>query len=59
MHDVKFQRLKPGMSHMVMNSDVHFARVVGDKSTHRLCVFINEKATPVATVTGSPETPLM
>lgn len=49
------QRFKPGMSYMVTDSDVHFARVLGDKPMKLLCVFINEKTKPVATVVGHPE----
>jgi len=49
------QRFKPGMSYMVTDSNVHFARVLGDKPMKLLCVFINEKTKPVATVVGPPE----
>lgn len=49
------QRFTPGMSYMVTDSDVHFARVLGDKPIKLLCVFINEQTEPVATVVGSPE----
>lgn len=49
------QRFTPGMSYMVTDSDVHFARVLGDKPIKLLCVFINEQTKPVATVVGSPE----
>jgi len=50
------QRFKPGMSYMVTDSDVHFARVLGNKPIKLLCVFINAQNKPVATVVGSPET---
>lgn len=53
------RRFKPGMSYMVTDSDVHFARVLGDKPIKLLCVFINEKTKPVATVVGSPEARVM
>lgn len=53
------QRFKPGMSYMVTDSDVHFARVLGDKPIKLLCVFINEKSKPVATVVGIPEIRIM
>jgi len=53
------QRFKPGMSYMVTDNDVHFARVLGDKPIKLLCVFINEKTKPVATVVGRPETRIM
>lgn len=53
------QRFKPGMSYMVRDSDVHFARVLGDKPIKLLCVFIHEKTQPVAIVVGSPETRTM
>jgi len=49
------QRFKPGMSYLVKDSDVHFARVLGDKPMKLLCVFINERAKPVAKVVGEPE----
>jgi quercetin dioxygenase-like cupin family protein len=49
------QRFKPGMSYMVSDSDVHFARVLGDKPIKLLCVFINEQDKPVAKVVGRPE----
>jgi quercetin dioxygenase-like cupin family protein len=53
------QRFKPGMSYMVTDRDVHFARVLGDQPIKLLCVFINEKTEPVAKVVGRPETRLM
>lgn len=53
------QRFKPGMSYMVIDSDVHFARALGDQPIKLLCVFINEKTKPVATVVGRPENRLM
>lgn len=53
------QRFKPGMSYMVTDSDVHFARVLGNQPIKLLCVFINEKTKPVATVVGSPEARIM
>lgn len=49
------KRFKPGMSYMVSDTDVHYARVIGDKPMKLLCVFIHEKSKPVATVVGSPE----
>ncbi|HEX5687068.1 MAG TPA: cupin domain-containing protein [Ideonella sp.] len=49
------RRFKPGMSYMVADSDVHFARVLGDKPIKLLCVFIQEQTQPVAIVVGSPE----
>jgi quercetin dioxygenase-like cupin family protein len=49
------RRFKPGMSYMVADCDVHFARVLGDKPIKLLCVFIQEQTQPVAIVVGSPE----
>ncbi|MCW2098830.1 UNVERIFIED_ORG: cupin domain [Pseudomonas psychrophila] len=49
------QRLVPGMSYMITDGDVHFARVLGDRAIKLLCVFINDENKPVAIVMGSPE----
>tara|TARA_B100001105_G_scaffold251748_1_gene242020 strand:+ start:7902 stop:8315 length:414 start_codon:yes stop_codon:yes gene_type:complete len=49
------QRFKPGMSYMVADKDVHFARVLGDKPIKLLCVFIQEQSKPVAVVVGDAE----
>lgn len=49
------QRFTPGMSYMVTDKDVHFARVLSDEPIKLLCVFINQKTEPVATVVGRPE----
>jgi quercetin dioxygenase-like cupin family protein len=49
------QRFKPGMSYMVTDNDVHFARVIGDKPIKLLCVFIHDKSKTVANVVGNPE----
>jgi quercetin dioxygenase-like cupin family protein len=49
------QRFKPGMSYMVADQDVHFARVLGDKPIKLLCVFIQEQTKPVAIVVGNAE----
>ncbi|ODS23817.1 hypothetical protein AB835_06920 [Candidatus Endobugula sertula] len=49
------QRFKPGMSYMVNDSDIHYARVIGDVPIKLLCVFINQKDQPVATVVGNAE----
>lgn len=53
------RRFKPGMSYMVTDSDVHFARVLSETPIKLLCVFINEKSRPVANVVGRPETRTM
>lgn len=49
------KRFKPGMSYMVKDCDVHFARVLSDKPIKLLCVFINREVDPVAKVVGLPE----
>jgi len=49
------RRFKPGMSYMVEDSDVHFARVVSDEPMKLLCVFINKTGEPVAKVVGEAE----
>ncbi|MPT09131.1 MULTISPECIES: cupin domain-containing protein [Comamonas] len=49
------RRFKKGMSYMVADSEVHFARVVSDIPMKLLCVFINEKNKPVAKVMGAAE----
>jgi quercetin dioxygenase-like cupin family protein len=49
------QRFKSGMSYMVADKDVHFARVLGDQPIKQLCVFIQEQAKPVAIVVGDAE----
>ncbi|MDT9001660.1 cupin domain-containing protein [Paucibacter sp. APW11] len=49
------QRFTPGMSYMVADQDVHFARVLGDKPIKLLCVFIQEASKPVAVVMGQAE----
>lgn len=48
------QRFKPGMSYIVTEKDVHYARVIGDKPMKTLCVFIHENTKPVAIVKESP-----
>lgn len=49
------QRFKPGMSYIVTDKDVHYARVISDKPMKTLCVFIHEKTKPVAIVKETPE----
>lgn len=49
------QRFKPGMSYMVADKDVHFARVLGNQPIKLLCVFIQESSKPVAVVVGEAE----
>ena len=49
------QRFRPGMSYMVEDKAVHFARVLGDKPIKLLCVFIQEQTKPVAIVVGNAE----
>ncbi|MCY1640534.1 cupin domain-containing protein [Methylorubrum sp. SL192] len=49
------RRFTPGMSYMVSDSEVHFARVVSEVPMKLLCVFINEQSKPVATVVGQAE----
>lgn len=49
------QRFTAGMSYMVMDSDVHFARVLSDEPMKLLCVFINKTGEPVARVVGNAE----
>jgi quercetin dioxygenase-like cupin family protein len=49
------QRFTPGMTYVVTEKDVHFARVISEKPLKTLCVFIHEKTRPVAVVKGDPE----
>ena len=49
------QRFSPGMSYMVTDSDVHFARVLSEEPMKLLCVFINKTGEPVARVVGAAE----
>jgi quercetin dioxygenase-like cupin family protein len=44
------KRFTPGMSYMVTDGDLHYARVHGEKPMKLLCVFVHEKTKPVATV---------
>jgi len=44
------KRFTPGMSYMVTEGDLHYARVLGDKPMKLLCVFIHEKTKSVANV---------
>ncbi|MBA2674318.1 cupin domain-containing protein [Ramlibacter sp.] len=49
------KRFKPGMSYMVTDKDVHFARVLSETPIKLLCVFIHDKAKTVADVVGNAE----
>ncbi len=49
------KRFTAGMSYMVEDQDVHFARVLSANPMKLLCVFVNKENEPVAKVVGSPE----
>lgn len=49
------QHFVPGMSYMITDGDVHFAKVQGNRAIKLLCVFIGDENKPVARVMGSPE----
>lgn len=49
------RRFTPGMSYMVSDQDVHYARVLSDTPMKLLCVFVNKDSEPVARVVGKAE----
>lgn len=49
------KRFTAGMSYMVADQDIHFARVLSTQPMKLLCVFINHENEPVAKVVGAPE----
>lgn len=44
------RRFVPGMTYMVADGDIHYARVIGSQPIKLLCLFLHDKTKPVAIV---------